>query len=264
MSIVNCQTAAFAAAPFDDYSRPDSTEEGKQAAVLWLLLSIDKKLDPEKSYRLDDLFGLSQSGQEDEEDEEEREVWRETKAEVIEIMNKFLETLDGLDADERYDAVVEEIDRFAEDTDVLFLWNLLRLVYHDDDYAGNKRRVLRHLCRKLGLDNTALPVMENAAKTLAGIKKEREGLTASDRPYREVASALAALDLKEKETLDSLAELGVDMAELSGDGEGGEESYGEETIVDKVGDAVVEVINGVADGVEGILNGLTSAFTRLM
>jgi hypothetical protein len=56
----------------------------------------------------------------------------------------------------------------------------------------------------LRLENSVLPALENAAKTLAEVKKEREELTASDRPYREVVAALASLDLKEKETLDSL------------------------------------------------------------
>jgi hypothetical protein len=251
--------------PFDDYYSLDSTESSKKTAVLWLLLSIDKKLEKDQTYRLDDLFGLSQAEPEDGEDEEEaKEEWRETKAKITGALNRFLDSLDGLDANERYDAIADEIDKFAEDTDVSFLWSLVRLVYQDDDYAGNKRRVLRHLCRKLGLDSTVLPALENAAKTLAEVKKEREELTASDRPYREVAAALSGLDLKEKETLDSLGELGVGMSELSGDDEGGEVSYGEDNIVDKVGDAVVEIIRGVADGVEGILDGFTSAFTRLM
>jgi hypothetical protein len=140
---------------------------------------------------LTNLFGLSQAEPEDGEDREAGEEWRETKAKITGALNRFLDTLEGLDANERYDAIVDEIDKFAEDTDVSFLWNLVRLVYRDDDYAGNKRRVLRHLCRKLGLDSTVLPTLENAVKTLAGVKKEREDLTASDRPYREVAAALA-------------------------------------------------------------------------
>jgi hypothetical protein len=259
--------ASYQPVPFDDYYRLDSTEEGKQAAVLWLLLSIDKKLDPEKSYRLDDLFGLSQSEPEDEEDEEDeegretREERRKAKAKVIEALNRFLDTLDGLDANERYDAVIEEIDKFAEDMDVSFLWSLVRLVCHDDDYTGNKRRALRHLCRKLSLENAVLPALENAAKALSSVKKEREDLAASDRPYREVAAELAALDRKEKETLDSLEELGVVTPEND---ESGEVSCGEDTIVDKLGDAAVEIIRGVTDGIEGILDGFTSAVSRLM
>jgi DNA-binding protein Fis len=177
---------------------------GGQTEALWLLLSIDKKLEPDQSYRLDDLFGLSPSEQESEEDREEREECRKSEDKFVKAMNRFLDTLDGLDANERYDAIVDEIDRFAKDADVTFLWGLVRAVSRDGDYAGNKRRALRHLCRKLGLENSVLPALENAAKTLAEVKKEREELAASDRPYREVVAALAALDLKEKETLDSL------------------------------------------------------------
>lgn len=258
---------SYQAAPFDDYYSLDSTESGKKAAVLWLLLSIDKKLEKDQTYRLDDLFGLSQNepeGEEDEEGGDAREELRETKTRTVKALDRFLDTLEGLDANERYDAVVDEIDRFAEDADVSFLWDLVRLVYRDEDYAGNKRRVLRHLCRKLGLENSVLPALENAAKALSSVKQERANLTASDRPYREVAADLAALDRKEKTTLDSLGELGVDMTELSGDGEGGEVSCGEENIVDKLGDAVVDIIHGVTDGIEGIIDGFTTAFTRLM
>jgi hypothetical protein len=192
---------------FMNYESVDSIGIGGQAAALWLLLSIDKKLEPDQSYRLDDLFGLSPSEQEGEEDGEEREECRKAEAKFVKARNRFLDTLDGLDASERYDAIVDEIDRFAEDADVTFLWGLVRAVSRDGDYAGNKRRVLRHLCRKLGLENSVLPALENVAKTLAEVKEEREELIASDKPYREVVAALAALDLKEKETLDSLEEL---------------------------------------------------------
>jgi hypothetical protein len=241
----------------------DSGELGNQAAALWLILSIDKKLDPEKFYRIDDLFGLSEDKLKNE-DEETVEEWEAIKARFAKTLDAFFEGIEELDAEERYDAIVDGIDKAAEDADISFLWGLVRAVSRDEDYAGNKRRVLRHLCRKLGLENSVLPALENAAKTLSSVKKEREELTASDRPYREVAAALAGLDRKEQETLDSLGELGVDMTELSGDDEGGVVSCGEDNIVDKLGDAVVEVIRGVTNGVEGILDGFTSAFSRLM
>jgi hypothetical protein len=240
------------------------SEAGRQAAVLWLLLSIEHQLETDKSYRIDDLFGLSEDDRKNG-DAEALEDWNEFKALIIRTCGKFLAELEGLDANERYDALVDEIDRYAEDADVSFLWNLVRLVYGDGDYAGNKRRVLRHLCRKAGLDRTALPALENAAKTIAAVQKEREALTASDRPYREVTAALAALDRQERETRNSLEELGVVMGEeREADENEGASRYREATIVDKLGDAAVEVINGVADGIEGIINGFTSAFTRLM
>jgi hypothetical protein len=194
-----------------------------------------------------------------------REKCRKAEAKFVKARNRFFDTLDGLDANERYDAIVDEIDRVAKDADVTFLWGIVRAASRDGDYAGSKRRALRHLCRKLGLENSVLPALENMAKTLAEVKEEREELIASDKPYREVTAALTALDLKEKETLDSLEECGVDLSELSGDG--GEVSgrkEAEDTFVDKLGDAAVEVIRGVTDGIEGVLNGFTGALTRLM
>jgi hypothetical protein len=242
----------------------DRAELSRQAAVVWLLLSIDKKLDPDKLYRLDELFGLSEDKLE-KEDKGALEEWREMKALAAETCGRFLASLEGLDANERYDAIVDEIDKYAENADVSFLWGLVRVACGNDDYAGNKRRILKRLCRRLGLDNTVLPALETAAKALANTKKDREDLVVSDKPYREVAAAIAALDIKEKETRDSLEKLGVVMPEISEeDDESGEDSCVTESFGDKVGDAVVDIIVGVTDGITGVIDGFTNAFIDLL
>jgi hypothetical protein len=202
----------------------------KQAIIGYLLMSIDKKQDPNRIVRLDDLFGLSEEACEDESDaaiEEKREAMEAIKNEC----DKFLA---GLDVSERYDIVADVIDKFIDNDDsancviggsyrtfdvgcsgklsgaTYVIWDLVKLVIDDADYnTGNKKRLLKHLMRKWDVDVSVLPKLETAARAFISIEKEREKLKASDAPYREVTEALATLDEREAELWKPLKELGI-------------------------------------------------------
>jgi hypothetical protein len=153
---------------------------------------------------------------------------------VVRECEKFLE---GLGDDERYDVIQDEIDKFIEGEDGnnlkctiggsygtfglmaargrleggnYRLWDMVKLAVFDDGYGGNKRRLLKHLARKWDINGSVLPALEDAAKTLAAIVRERRSLAESDRPFREVGALLAGLDGREKEAWQKLKELGID------------------------------------------------------
>jgi hypothetical protein len=207
-------------------------EDEKHAIIAFLLLSLDRQADKDGKARLDDLFGLA--GAEPEQDGEEYgepAEKRKARDAVVRECEKFLA---GLDDEERYDAIQDEIDRFIEGEDsrnlkcviggsygtfgahrnrlegaAYRLWDLAKLVVCDADYRGNKKRLLKHLARKWGLDGSVLPALEEAAKTLARIEREERDLAESDKPFREVTALLAGLKTQEKETWQKLQKLGV-------------------------------------------------------
>jgi hypothetical protein len=212
-------------------------EDDKYAIIAFLLMSIDKKIGEDGKVRLDDLFGLDGAMPEPEGEEGgAANDKREARDTIISECERFLA---GLSDDERYDAVQDEIDKFIEGTDShtlkcaigdsygtfgntlrgkLYggnyrLWELVKLVVFDDDYNGNKRRLLKHLARKWDIDGSVLPILEEAAKSLSAIERERQSLVESGRPFREVATLLVELAAQEKETWKKLKKLGVDIDE---------------------------------------------------
>ena len=208
-------------------------EEDKYAIIAFLLLSIDKKVDHNGMVRFDDLFGLNDTPPEMEEGEEYSDA--KSKREARDTIVKECETfLDKLDSDERYDAVVEEIDRFIQgdhshskcniggcyqtfgviparklDGGAHRIWWLIQLVISDADYAGNKRRVLKNLARKWDVDSAVLPILERSAKLLPEIIKKRQELSESGLPHNEVVKKLARLDTEEKELWKQLKKYGI-------------------------------------------------------
>jgi hypothetical protein len=240
-------------------------EEEKYAVIGYLLMSIDKKPDPDRIVRLDDLFGLSDDGDTDDHEDEDNVTageWQDAKEAVINRCDEFLA---GIDPTDRYDIVTDEIDRFIYSDDSLFypsgefpggtglLWALVGTVIDDTDYNGNKRRLLKHIARKLEIDTSVLPKLENAVRNLRSIEKEREELKSSDKPYREVTEALSLLEKREKELLGTfsdkgISEAGADAEEDEGD-EGGRRDYLGE-LGDKVNMGLLDFFDGLATGIE--------------
>jgi hypothetical protein len=253
-------------------------ESDKHVIIGYLLMSIDKKLDPDKTMRLDDLFGLSEDACKDEAEIEEK---RKTGETIINECEKFLAAVDDSD---RYDIIADEIDKFIENGDSphcgigasyqtwndysakklsggpYALWGLVKLVIDDSDYAGNKKRLLEHLVRKWNIGSDVLPKLEAAAKAFSAIEKERLELKASDRPYREVVEALAALGGREKEVretlkvmdLNNVGALDDEDAESEGgeyDEDGGEDDFWGE-LGDKVNMGLLDFFDGIATGIE--------------
>jgi hypothetical protein len=208
--------------------------EDKYAIIAFLLMSIDKKADENGKLRLDDLFGLNETvpepgGGEGGGTGEKREA----RDAVVRECEKFL---DSLHEDGRYAAVRDDIDKFIEGEDGYNLkctigdsyrtfggtyrgkleggnyrlWDLVKLVVFDGDYNGNKRRLLKHLARKWDIDGSVLPALEDTAKTLSAITRERRELTESDKPFREVTALLLELETREKDAWKKLEKLGVD------------------------------------------------------
>ena len=151
------------------------------------------------------------------------------------------------------------------------LFEYLNLIIFDDGYSGNHRRFLQNLARKWDIDKSATSILESSSKTLAEINQKREGIQNSDMPHREAVSALAKLDEQEKSVWEKLNKLGIRENEIAtnyneawagflsafsnltdnpvkedeimDDFENDEEP----TLVDKIGDGIVEGIMKVGE-----------------
>jgi hypothetical protein len=210
----------------------------KCAIIAFLLKSVDESADKDGLSCFDDWFGLNGKGA-DKTDKGELVKARDT---VISECENFLATLDS---DDRYDRVVEEIDRFIEggtdydstcvigssyhtsrydsysyktniavnNTRIFGTANTLlrffEFVIDDDDYDGNKRRLLKHIARKWNIANNVFSGVENGVKELSLIKKERDEAKVSGKPYADVVEILAGLDTREKAVWKQLKEFDI-------------------------------------------------------
>jgi len=147
------------------------------------------------------------------------------------------------------------------------LFSYARLTYSENGYSKNQKRLLKHLAQKWNIDKSSWAVLENAAKTLHEIDAKRSEIQNSDMPHREAVSILAKLEAKEKAVWEELGELRIpqeaslfdydrsmyfmkkmrkEMSALTGiEVDTGDDE--EESLVDKIGDCIVEGIYKFGD-----------------
>jgi hypothetical protein len=131
--------------------------------------------------------------------------------------------------------------------------------------TDRKRKFLRHFCRVAELDGSLLPEMEMAAKLLVDLGKKRLEAKSSNGNYAETLKIFAALDAEEQSLHDKvIAFLGKSENEsvFEEDDETGD--FEEESFLDKAGNAVVDVVDGVTDGVVSVIDGFSNAIWDLM
>jgi hypothetical protein len=192
------------------------------------------------------------------------------KNEVIRFADSSVD--DG--GDDRHEQLIETIDLLlsAKPCGVTSyaarkcLWVFVVFSVSEGVLTDRKRKFLRHFSRVAELDTSLLPEMEEAAKSIVGIGKKRIEAKASDGSYAAVLATLAGLDGEEQALQRHISGLfGMGEGEYSSE-ENDEDigDYEEESFFDKAGNAVVDVIEGVTDGVVSVIDGFTGAFIDLL
>ena len=196
-------------------------EVDRHAIIAFLLLSVDREIGNGGVRKLNAFMGIAKMQAECEEaavDDGLMEL-RNVRNMIIREGNAFLENIEG--DEDRYDSAMGEIDRVVDGSDrcnigngyamlgkaakhknlvgaAYWLFDYLKLVVFDDDYGGNKKRLLKHLARKWDIDRSVLPILETSAKSLGEISRKRVEIRDSDMPHREAVAVLAELDAREK------------------------------------------------------------------
>jgi hypothetical protein len=267
-------------------------DEAKIAAVFYCYLSLDKMNIYEKGKHFTALFDIKESMEwylstlglktPDEKtpgDDGDWQTYLENKLknperfaaysiaylgfpDVKDEITKYCdEVIDGFSADERYDCIIEEMDRFSADSNsgILsfdsrkYLWVFVMYSISADILSETRRKYLKHLCRIAGLDKSVLPEMEEAARTIIAIGQKRLEAKASNEPYAKVTALLADLDIEEtaaQETVDKL--LGVEKSEETSDDEDDDDHSCIEDIADGICNGIYAVTEGITSFIEGI------------
>ena len=280
-------------------------EDERYAIIAFLLLSIDGKMSDEDMKKFEAYSSFSQM----EEVKDNlisrslrwiipggyRGIVRDPGTVRDTIIREGRAFLDSLDHEERYDCIIDEIDRIIERNDKCGIGNgydsniklpgtadifldFVKLIYSDNGYSKNQQRFLEHLARKWDIDKSVLPILETSLKSLDEINRKRIEIENSDMLHREAVSVLAELDAREKAVREKLNKLIIEeegitdkisdciaggmhfasglkrlfqseefnaLAAAAGYKEKDDDE--EETVVDKIGNGIVEGIYKVGD-----------------
>jgi hypothetical protein len=178
-----------------------------------------------------------------------------------EIANYCDELIAKFTDDERYERIVEEMDRLSADSYSGFLsvsarkylWVFVLYSVSAGILVDEKLKYLNHFCRIVGIDKSVLSEMEEAAKSIIALGKKRLATKASDEAYSKVVSILETLDAEEQ-TLHEKVNTLLHHEKESDDDESCEEKIYEpwadvdSSLIEKIGGTVMNVLDGIADG----------------
>ena len=111
------------------------------------------------------------------------------------------QTLDT--GDDRYDLISEAVDdalthRAKHDdqgiTPRLLVWDLFAAAFCNGEYDKSEKRLINHVARKTGVDNSVVLEMETMMKTLASIQDEINWAQQANRPYPEIRPIVEELE----------------------------------------------------------------------
>jgi hypothetical protein len=268
------------------------------AALYYYYLSLDRISGEEKKRHLETLFdirrslewylstlGLKNSDEKLPEDDENLDRYLNEKLKNPEVVENFCIAIDGFadakddiirlceetiaefPADERYERIVEEIDRIllaslntiVSYTSKKYFWVFVMYSSSANILSEQKRKFLKHFARIAEIDKTMLPEMESLAKAIVDIGKKRSEIKSSDDSYSKVVAALALLDTEEAETTQRLNKLlGIESEE---EDEDTDEDDDDRSPVEKLAVDAIEVVGGA---VAGALNGIADVLDDLV
>lgn len=177
-------------------------------SIFYYLMLIDGAVTEEELSRLDEIG--------EEIDPLQYPIYKD---ELITNCEKQLEKM--IDTEDRYDVIVEAIDRLLlipveapEDAIIsrLLIWNMLVLAYEDEEYHAEERKLIKHLVRFTDTPSSVFLEMEQLKETDAAIYREIKWLMSSKRPYDEIDPIITELHNRQNVILASLENLLADEA----------------------------------------------------
>ena len=145
----------------------------------------------------------------------------------------------------------------------MLLWNLITVAYADGSCSDEEKRMMKHIARKLDIEQDIYLEMQEMMRSALNIQKERSMLEKSDKPYSLVKPMIDELDkrleniiknvdclIEDEEELDDpyiadnkkdfINEAGAKIAETAGN------------VVNSVGEFAAGAVNGVGDFFVGL------------
>ena len=163
---------------------------------------------------------------------------------------------------EAVDAALDESDGTKNISTRMVIWDMLVLSFADGEYSKNEERLLRHLVRVTGLDESVFAEMILHIKAARDIEDELEALNASDKPYKTIRPIVEEIEKRQQVILTSVMNLIEDEVVKPVVDEVKEKNFIESAagaVVDvagSVGSAAVDIGGKAVDAVGGFFKGI--------
>ena len=89
----------------------------------------------------------------------------------------------------------------------LFLWDMLTIVYSDDKYDENEKKLISHIVKVMEIEEDVFLEMESSMATVMDIEKEIKWIKTTDRPYLKIEAVVNELEDRKNTILESIMEL---------------------------------------------------------
>ena len=126
---------------------------------------------------------------------------------------------DSLNDPDYYDILQEYIDSLVCEVlsaDVLtpryVIWNLFAVAYNEETIDHEELRLIRHVSRTLEMSKTDYLELEQYMKTVIELRKERQMLESSSKPYSEIRPLVEEVEIRQKAIITSVTALIGDEA----------------------------------------------------
>ena len=228
--------------------------------VFCYLLHVDGEITEQESEKLDEI-GM----------ELDKYHFLDYKDELLEVCQAQLRSV--IDKEDSYDVLAEGVDKAlyapaADDDEVVasrfLVWNLLTLAYGDDIYHHDERRLIKHIVRVCGIPRDVFLEMEQLMRSAIEVTRERELLSESDRPYREIVPIMAQVEKR----IENIAMAAKNLIEDEVNEPSLEELKMDPTLYETISEATAPVASGIKDAAEktgaavsGFFGGIGKMFT---
>lgn len=171
-----------------------------------------------------------------------------------------------IDEEDSYDVIAEGVDKalytpVADDDEVVasrfLVWNLLTLAYSDEIYHHDERRLIKHIVRVCGIPTDVFLEMEQLMRSAIEVTRERDWLSQSNRPYREIVPIMNEIEQRMK----NLAEAAKNLIEDEVNKPSIEELKMDPTLSERIAEVSAPVTSGINNAVAPIAEKTGAAVT---
>lgn len=170
--------------------------------IMYAVLMADGVLTPEEDKRFSEI-GTEMAGN-----------YESLKPEIVQSFEKSMSK--AIDPEDREEIVFEFVDENLRKpvkpkesliSSELLLWDLMVLAYSDGVYSEPEKKLIKHVFRKLNVDQTKYREMENSLLALHDLENEIDWIKQTDRPYTRVEKEIRQLQERQNQILKNVEAL---------------------------------------------------------
>lgn len=165
--------------------------------IIYLLMAVDNRIDEKETERF-------------------VQIANQANVNTDKLISECKELIsDNTNEEDYYDDihnVVSDLLKKSEEVEAgltpkMLVWDLVAIAYSDGSYGNNERRLLRYICRSLGVNEVLVSELENTIRTILALDKEEQWVKRTTRNYLTVEENLKEITARRNVVMKGLQDL---------------------------------------------------------